>query len=379
MSPSRPSKERLDVLIDTPPSGTSEKAKVDPRPAPEVPRILVLRYSSLGDVALTAPVLDGLLAAFPRAQIHYATKKKYAAVIREHPALAGVVVLNGSGFFDTWAHFRELKALKPTLVLDLHDSLRTHLLASYLGKTRWQVYDKEGARRRSLIKNPQGAPSLHTIQKYLKVLEPLGVRPHLKISFELPVSKKQKSYLKEFIQKRRIHPSQFVVGLGPGSLWKTKQWMPERYAELASRLVEDHRCILWWFGSPEEATLIQSIQAKMRGTPLERGLNLAEQVNLEQSISLLGRCDLFIGNDSGLTHLASGRGCRTVVLYGSTTPSLGFEPWGPHSVVEVAGLPCRPCDVHGKKACPLGHFKCMQDMTVDLVEGAVKRSMRRSR
>ncbi|HVZ81198.1 MAG TPA: glycosyltransferase family 9 protein [bacterium] len=351
----------------------------DPEQKPEPQRILVLRYSSLGDVALTVPVLDGLLAAFPRARVFYATKEKYAPVVREHPALAGVVTLKGSGFFSTWAHFRELKALKPTLVLDLHDSLRTHLLASFLGKTRWQVYQSEGARRRALVKHPQGPPSLHTIQKYLKVLEPLGVRPHLKIRFELPVSKKQNADLKEFMERRKIHPSQFVVGLGPGSLWKTKQWMPENYAELASRLVEDYRCTLWWFGSKEEAPLIQAIQAKMRGTPLERGLNLAESADLERSITLLGRCDLFIGNDSGLTHLASGRGCRVVVLYGSTTPSLGFEPWGPHSVVEVAGLPCRPCDVHGKNVCPLGHFKCMKDMTVDLVEGAVKRSMRRSR
>jgi heptosyltransferase II len=112
---------------------------------------------------------------------------------------------------------------------------------------------------------------------------------------------------------------------------------------------------------------------------LERGICLAGEYSLEQSIALMGRCELFIGNDSGLTHLASGRGCRVVVIYGSTTPSLGFEPWGPHTVVEAANLPCRPCDVHGKNACPLGHFKCMKDLTVDLVEGAVKRSVRRSR
>jgi heptosyltransferase-2 len=170
-----------------------------------------------------------------------------------------------------------------------------------------------------------------------------------------------------------------VVGLGPGARWRTKQWMPERFAELASRLVEDYRCQLLWFGSRDEAPLVRSIQGRMRGSALERGANLAESFTLEQSISLLGRCDLFIGNDSGLAHLASGRGCRVVVLYGSTTTALGFEPWGPHSVVEVAGLSCRPCDLHGKNACPLGHFKCMRDMTVDLVEGAVRRSIKRSR
>ncbi len=342
-------------------------------------RILILRYSSLGDVALTNPVLDGLLAAFPRAQIYFATKRQYAAVLQNHPALTRVIPLEGSGFFKLWSHIQELRRINPTLILDLHDSLRTQIIAFFLRKARLLVYDKEALRRRLLVKKLGSGPSLHTIQKYLRILEPLGVRPHLKIKFEIQVSHKDQSFLREFLERRKIAPTQLVIGLGPGAKWNTKRWMPERYAELASRLVEDYRCTLFWFGSPEEASLIGSIKAKVRGTPLEQGINLAGQYSLEQAITLLGRCDLFIGNDSGLTHLASGRGCRVVVIYGSTTPSLGFEPWGPHSVVEVSNLPCRPCDVHGKTACPLGHFKCMKDLTVDLVEGAVKRSIRRSR
>lgn len=342
-------------------------------------RILVLRYSSLGDVALTNPVLDGLLAAFPRALIYFATKARFAPVVQHHPALTRIVPLEGPGLPAFWSHLQELKALKPTLVLDLHDSLRTHIAQLFLKDAKILVYDKEAVRRRLLVKKWRQEPALHAVQKYLRVLEPLGIRPHAKIHFEIHVSKKDQSFLREFMERKRVSPSQMVVGLGPGAKWLTKRWFPERYAELASRLVEDYRCLLLWFGSPDEAPLIRAIQAKMRGTTLERGMNLAEDHSLEQSLALLGRCDLFIGNDSGLTHLASGRGCRVVVLYGSTTPSLGFEPWGPHSVVEVANLACRPCHVHGRNACPLGHFKCMKDLTVDLAEGAVKRSMRRSR
>jgi ADP-heptose:LPS heptosyltransferase len=351
-----------------------------PSAEPKLPvRILVLRYSSLGDVALTNPVLDGLLAAFPGARVYFATKKQYAPAIQHHPALAKVLTLKGSGFFNLWGHIQEIRNLNPNLILDLHDSLRTHIISRFVRKAKFLVYDKEAARRRMLVKKLHHEASLHTIQKYLRILEPLGVRPHLKIHFQIHDSKKDEAFLRDFLERRKISSSQLVVGLGPGARWRTKQWMPERYAELASRLVEDYRCRILWFGSKEEAPLIKSIQDKMRGTPLERGICLSDQYSLEQSIALLGRCDLFIGNDSGLTHLASGRGCRVVVIYGSTTTALGFEPWGPHTVVEVANLPCRPCDVHGKNACPLGHFKCMQDLTVDLVGGAVKRSMRRSR
>jgi heptosyltransferase-2 len=230
-----------------------------------------------------------------------------------------------------------------------------------------------------LVKKTHDEPSMHSIQKYLRVLAPLGIKPREKIQFEVHVSRKNQAFMREFLERRKISSTQMVVGLGPGARWATKRWMPERYTELASRLLEDYRCFLLWMGSPEEAPLIRSIQSRIRGTPLEAGVCLAGEYSLEQTIALMGRCDLFIGNDSGLTHLASGRGCRVVVLYGSTTPSLGFEPWGPHSVVEAGHLACRPCHVHGRKSCPLGHFKCMRDITVDLVEGAVKRSARRSR
>ena len=345
----------------------------------KIPRILVMRYSSLGDVALTNPFLDGLLAAFPRSLVYYATKKAYAPLVENHPAVTRVLTLDGGGPFELWRHIGEIREFGPTLAFDLHDSLRTHLAALGLKKARLFVYDKEAVKRRLLVKKLGRQDSLHTIQKYLRVLEPLGVRPRTHVPFTLHVSKKAHQGMRDFLERRKLPPSQMVVGLGPGSKWKTKQWFPDRYAELASRLVEDYRCQLIWFGSRDEAGLIDRIQARMRGTPLERGINFAEDHNLEQTMAMMGRCDLFIGNDSGLTHVASGMGCRVVVLYGSTTPSLGFEPWGPHSVVEVANLPCRPCHVHGRQSCPLKHFKCMNDMTVDLVEGAVKRSMRRSR
>jgi heptosyltransferase-2 len=352
-----------------------------PQPEPDKTpkKILILRYSSLGDVALTNPVLDQIQLYWPEAKVYYATKAAYAPAIKNHPALEAVIPLIGKGAFALLAHAQQLKALEPDLVLDLHDSLRSHFVGFFLGKAKILIYDKEAVRRRMLVTKMGDTPALHTIQKYLKVFEKMGIPALSNIKFTVSISKDDQKFLREFLEKRRIAPSQLVVGLGPGSIWATKRWLPDRYAELASRLVEDYKCKLLWFGSKEEEPLIRKIQNMMRGTAVERGLCLAGEQSLEQSIAILGRCDLFIGNDSGLTHLASGRGTRVVVIFGSTTPALGFAPWGPHTVVAVAGLNCRPCDVHGRSSCPQGHFKCMKDLTVDLVGGAVKRSMRRSR
>ncbi len=342
-------------------------------------KILILRYSSLGDVALANPLLDRIWQVWPQSEIYFATKKAYVPVVAAHPGLSGVIPLEEKGFGAFVRHLSRLRELQPTLVLDIHDSLRSHLASLFLRKAKILVYDKQALQRRFLVRKVGGAESLHTILKYLKILEPLGVKPSSRVDFEIYAPKKSQSFLREYMERRKISSTQIVVGLGPGAKWATKRWGWERYAELGSRLVEDYRCQLFWFGSPDEISLIHRIQARMRGTTLERGLCVPEHFSLEQSMALLSRCELFIGNDSGLTHLASGRGCRVVVLYGSTTPALGFEPWGPHSVVEVAGLDCRPCDIHGKSSCPRGHFKCMEDLTVDLAEGAVKRSLRRSR
>jgi heptosyltransferase II len=342
------------------------------------PKILIMRYSSLGDVALANPLLDRIQALWPSAEVCFATKKRFAPAIRYHPVLNRVIELEGGGLFDFWHHIGEIRRWQPHLVLDLHDSLRSHLVSFFLKKARLLVYDKQAVQRRLLTKNIALVPGPHTIEKYMKVLEPLGLPTPSRVSFEVHVSDKSRDFLKTFSESRKIPHSQPVLGLAPGARWFTKRWFPERYAELASRLVEDYGCRLFWFGSSDEAEYIRTIQEKMRGTPQEKGINLAGDYSLAENIVLLGRCELFIGNDSGWTHLASGRGCRVVVIFGSTTTSLGFEPWGPHSVVEASGLTCRPCHVHGRNSCPLKHFKCMENITVDLVEGAAKRSMRRS-
>ncbi len=337
------------------------------------------RYSSLGDVALTNPVLDGLWAAFPRARIFFATKKAYVPAIQNHPALDRILTLEGSGLNDLWGHLREIRDLNPDMVLDLHDSLRTQIISYFTRKAKFLVYDKEALRRRMLVKKLNRQSSPHTIQKYLRILEPLGIKPHLKIHFKVFESKKDMSFLREFLERKEFPLPNWLLAWGRAPAGRQNSGCPKDMPNW-------HR--VWWkttvapsFGLEAGGNTSHSIHPVqgMRGTPLRGGSARSTNIPWSNSIALMGRCDLFIGNDSGLTHLASGRGCRVVVIYGSTTTSLGFEPWGPHSVVEVSNLTCRPCDVHGKNACPLGHFKCMGDLTVDLVEGAVKRSVRRSR
>lgn len=343
-------------------------------------RFVVMRYSSLGDVALTNPVLDLLRWSWPNSEIYFATKPAYAPAVASHPALSGIVPLRG--FFR---HLKALKALRPTMVVDLHDSLRTWALTALLTRAdpglRVLRYDKDAIGRRLLVAQVRVAASLHTVEKYLKPLWALGaLHPRDEVGLTVHASKYAQGYARDFMERRRVSPSQLVVAFAPGAKWATKRWPAGRWAELATRLLEKRDALLLWLGSPEEADLVSSIQARMTGLPSRRGVSLAGKCSLEETIGLLGRCDVALCNDSGLMHLSVGRGARTVALFGSTTTDLGFAPLGrEHIVVESTGLSCRPCHVHGRRWCPKGHFRCMKDLTVDLVEGALDRAIGKTR
>lgn len=344
---------------------------------PKFCNVLVLRYSSLGDVVLTLPFLDALREAMPGIRISYAVKAAYAPLVRHHPAVAEVLELAPFGFP---AHLLEVCSRSFDMVFDLHGSLRSRLACALLAGVPVFRVDKEGARRRALAAGKGGREASHAVQRALRTLSDAGLPVPARPLLSMPLAPESRAFLEGFLKTNGIHPASQVLGVAPGARWATKRWFPERFAEAAARIVEKRKCRLLWFGGPAERALIEGIQAAMRLPEGQRGLNLAGRLTLGQTAAVIGRCDVFLTNDSGLMHLAAARGCRVVALFGSTAPSLGFAPWTPHAtVVEDPSLPCRPCHVHGRRRCPLGHFQCMGNLTTDLVEKALDRAFRRSR
>jgi heptosyltransferase-2 len=156
-----------------------------------------------------------------------------------------------------------------------------------------------------------------------------------------------------------------LAGVHPGSAWATKRWLPERFAELCARLKSDGFTPVL-VGGPDDQALGERI-AKEGGA-----LDLVGKTDLEELKALMGRLSLFVTNDSGPMHLAAAAGVPVVAVFGATTRELGFFPYGPgHRVVE-ADLACRPCGLHGARACPEGHFLCMRLLTVDRVHAACR-------
>ena len=146
-----------------------------------------------------------------------------------------------------------------------------------------------------------------------------------------------------------------LIALAPASVWATKRW--PYYADLARDLATATIVVI---GAKEDAALAREITAAAPG----RVIDATGQLTLLGSAELLRRCAVLVTNDSAPQHLASAVGTPTITAFGPTVPAFGFGPLAPGSrVAGVDGLACRPCDRHGPRVCPLGHWRCMRELT----------------
>jgi len=157
-------------------------------------------------------------------------------------------------------------------------------------------------------------------------------------------------------------PSRFVA-IAPGSIWATKRW--NKFPALAAML----DTFVVTVGGPEDRVLGDEVVAQARAG----GINAAGALPLRISAALIGRAAALVTNDSAPLHMAQATGTPTVALFGPTVPAFGFGPRGPRDLVlEVDGLACRPCSVHGPRVCPLGHHHCMTQLDVFRVHEALQ-------
>jgi heptosyltransferase-2 len=162
------------------------------------------------------------------------------------------------------------------------------------------------------------------------------------------------------------HLGEPLVALAPGSVWATKRW--PYFAQLAAALEPSWRAVV--VGSADDAPLAREIVAATRG----RAIDATGRLSLLGSAALLERCTALVTNDSAPQHLASATSTPTIAVFGPTVPAFGFGPLAPGSEsVGLAALPCRPCDGHGPRECPLGHWRCMRELSVEMVASAVER------
>ncbi len=335
----------------------------------EFHKILIIQTAFIGDVVLTLPLAQTLKKSFPTSQVDFVAVPKSAQIIEGHPAITKVYQYDKHGKDSGVAGFLRLRRAiaeeKYELALIPHRSLRSALLAWSAGIPQRIGFDRS-AGKMLLTKIVRYDSSRHEIDRNLSLLQPLGISipdnelPHIFLS------QNDVAGVDDFLRTQSLESSKIWIALAPGSIWATKRWLPERYAELSSILSKDYQVFL--VGGMEDVGLCEFIRA---GNPSI--INCAGELSVKQSAELIRRCRLLVSNDSAPMHLAVGVGTPVVAIFGATVPEFGFVPRGEHDVVvQAQGLQCRPCAIHGGNSCPIQSFDCMKQITVEQVMTSIK-------
>jgi heptosyltransferase II len=328
--------------------------------------VLLVRLGSLGDVVLAGAAGQALHAARPDLPITFLVKAEYAGVVRGQPWAAAVWTLapgeeRAPG--GVRAIRRRIHEANFDAVVDLQTSPRSRaLLSGHPRVLAWRA--ARWARRRWVsLRWTAPAPVRPEWLRFVDALAPLGVDAGAAAPPRLVVDPAARERAAAFSAGWAGGP---IVLLAPGARWATKRWPEESWLELAGGIaVRGLRVLL--AGDAADRETVPRLAAWAAGEARARWF----EGPLEDLAAVAALAGGAVTNDSGLMHLAAAVGVPVVALFGSTHPALGFAPAGTGHLVLCANLACQPCTLHGLARCPLGHHRCMRDLTPGLVLAAL--------
>ena len=310
-------------------------------------KFLILRFSSIGDIVLTTPVIRCLKQQYPEAQVHYVTKKSYQSLLVNNPYIDKVLVLEES-LNDL---VKQLKSERYDYVIDLHNNLRTTILKLRLGVKSFS-FDKLNFQKWILVKfNKDIMPNVHIVDRYMKTIESLGVKNDNRgLDYFIPEKDEMPlDWLPENFQKGYA-----VYAIG--GQHETKKLPFHKMIELCKTI----QLPLVLIGGKEDTFISEKLSVISEISPI---FDTCGKCNLNQSASIIQNASIVYTHDTGMMHVAAALKKKVISIWGNTVPAFGMYPYQTDfEVIENKGLPCRPCSKIGYEKCPLGHFKCMNEL-----------------
>jgi ADP-heptose:LPS heptosyltransferase len=341
----------------------------------ELRRILVIRFSAMGDVALLVPVLRSFVATHSDVEITIVTRPKFAPMFYD---MERVIVFPAdvdytyTGFFGMRDLFKKLMRKGGyEVVIDAHDHLRTIILRSFfkLFGHHVVVFDKGRPEKKAFTRkeNKTTTPLIHTVERYRRAFEKAG--------FDFPIVSPPYLALSDAIQsasgwfgyKKSVENRKWI-GIAPFAAHRTKIWPLENYAPLMEHILKKMDVSFFMFGGGDKEVAYFETLRKQFPKNCEV---IAGQLKLRQEVSLMQHLDLMLCVDSSNMHLAALAGVPLISIWGGTHPDAGFGPFrvDDNSILQIdrVALPCRPCSVYGKETCYVGGFPCLTRISVDYV------------
>jgi ADP-heptose:LPS heptosyltransferase len=321
-----------------------------------VAKILIIRFSSIGDIVLTTPIIRMAKQQIPDAEIHFITKRQFAPILEHNPYIDNLITIN-----------KKVSEVKSQLareqfdfVVDLHNNLRSARVKRACG-TASASFNKLNVEKWLLVNfKTNRLPDVHIVDRYLECLQKFGVKndqkgldyfipPRDEVPMDILPEEHQNGYLAWAI----------------GGSYYTKMLPVNKTLEIGRRITKP----VVLLGGPEDAEKGREIAAKLG----QKMYNACGKFNINQSASLVQQSQKVLTNDTGLMHIAAAFNKPILSFWGNTVPEFGMTPYMPQApensrIMEIKDLPCRPCSKLGYKTkCPKKHFYCMELMDVDEV------------
>ena len=321
-------------------------------------RVLIIQTSSLGDVVLATSLAETLHGSFPEAGIDFLIKKGYESLFVGHPFIGKVMTWEKrkEKYRNLWGILKEIRQDGYDMVIDIHRHVSTGLLTVFSGAAERSGFNKNPmsfgfTHRLPHLISAKGENEHEIVRNHRLIDHLVSCKPSLP---RLYPSKEDEEFVKSWSEGK-------YITISPASLWFTKQFPMHKWISFVDSLRDDTRVYL--LGAGNDAAMCEEIIKQSKN---KRVTSLAGKLSFLQSAALMGKARMNFVNDSAPMHLASAMNAPVTAVFCSTVTGFGFGPLSDNSkVVETKEeLQCRPCGLHGHKACPERHFKCAEGIEI---------------
>lgn len=316
---------------------------------------LVIRFSSIGDIVLTTPIIRCLKKQYPDANIHFITKAQFKGVLASNPHISKIITVKK----EVSEVANELKAVQYDFVIDLHKNIRSRQVIN-ITKSPSAAFSKLNYKKWLLTNfKINKMPNVHIVDRYFETVKSLNVQND-NLGLDFTIAPQNVVSDLPFTNYATI-----VVGAAHATKAMTAQKMGD--------VVQAAQMPIVLVGGPNDVLKAQEVIDLAKGCQV---FNACGKYNLEQSASILQQSKAVITPDTGLMHIASALGKKVISVWGNTVPDFGMYPYIPQNpnqvkIVQVNNLSCRPCSKIGHPKCPKKHFKCIVDLDVQEIVGTI--------
>ena len=330
--------------------------------------ILVLRFSSIGDIVQTTSVLGTLKKKFPESRIDFMTLSKYASILRYHPYINKIHEVDIKANYKTLKRIgTEIDTLNYDLVLDLHNTTRSKIVRKfiknsdkrYIRKPRWNRFKNFALH---LNHFPKDFSVRYWMNEIINDFFNEEVKPS---KTKLFISKEEINKSRSFLQSVGIDKPFFVIL--PGAAWPQKTWLYDRYISVIKKCTKDYNLSPLMIGGSND-TVCDSIKNILG----EKLIDIHGKTSLRESIAIISQSEFVIGSDTGLVHAAEALNIASISILGPTAVETGAGVFNNNSfIVEDKNLWCRPCSQNGSIPCYREEQYCLTNISVENVMNAI--------